>query len=155
MTGLSGRRPVDRDLAARHGLSLLRSPPKTRSPSVKASDTRVPAPRCSSDRKKLSVVQSEVEACRSPSPCLPTQTMTASASSPEPAGSTPSSNGSPQWWQRDRLRTRCPSIGAMPKASLAARRTPGEPAGERRSPVPRGVSSTWPPAPGRSTRPRF
>ncbi len=116
MTGLSGRRPVDCDVPARHDLSLLRRPPKTRSPSLKASDTRVPAPatsgfaarharRCSSDRKKLSVVQSEVEARRSPSPCLPTQTMTPSASSPEPAWSTQSSNGSPQWWQRDRMRT--------------------------------------------------
>ena len=94
-------------MPARHGLSLVRSPPKTRAPSLNASDASVPAPAtsgfasrharmCSSDRKKLSVVQSEVEARRSPTPCLPTQTTTSSPSSPEPAGSTPSSNGSPQ-----------------------------------------------------------
>ena len=68
VTGLSGRRPVDRDLTIRHVQAPTRRPPKTRAPSLKPSPTVVPAPsvagfasrhslRCSSDRKKLMVVQ--------------------------------------------------------------------------------------------------
>jgi hypothetical protein len=61
------------------------------SPSLKASSTVMPAPgiseftsrhacRWSSDRKKLSVVQSESQARRSPSTRFPTHTMIPSAS---------------------------------------------------------------------------
>ena len=77
-----------------------------RSPSLNASDTVVPAPatsgfaarhalRCSSDRKKLSVVQSEVEIRRSPPLCFPTQTMTPAASGSGPAG--PADNSATAW----------------------------------------------------------
>ena len=77
-----------------------------RSPSLNASAAVVPAPaisgfaarhalRCSSDRKKLRVVQSDVQARRSPSSRLPTQTMTSVASN-GPVGSAASSSGSPQ-----------------------------------------------------------
>ena len=77
-----------------------------RSPSLNASAAVVPAPatpgftarhalRCSSDRKKLSVVQSDVQARRFPSWRLPTQTITSPASS-GPVASAASSRGSPQ-----------------------------------------------------------
>ena len=92
---------------ARHGSWLLRSPPNTRAPSLKASNTGVPAPStmgfashhaliCSSDRKKLRVVQVEVQARSSPSHRFPAQTMTPSAPGPGPEGSTGNSRGSPQ-----------------------------------------------------------
>src|SRR5207247_377656 len=130
VAGLSGGRPIDRDLPVRHGVWALRSPPKARSPSLKASDTGVPAPSivglayhhalmCSSDRKKLRVVQVEVEARRSPAHRFPAHIMIPSAPGPGPEGSTENSRGSPQWWQRDRMRTDSPSIGATPNASMA------------------------------------
>src|SRR5712691_10179158 len=130
VAGLSRGRPIDRDRAVRHGVRLLRSPPKTRSPSLKASDTGVPAPSivglashhalmCSSDRKKLRVVQVEVKARRSSAHRFPAHIMIPSALGPGPDGSTENSSDSPQWWQRDRMRTDSPSIGATPNASIA------------------------------------
>jgi transposase len=107
-----------REMLSKRGNALLRMAFWMAAPATSGCASRH-ACMCSSDRKKLSVVQCEIEARRSPSPCLPTQTITPSPSSPAPAWSTPSSNASPQWWQRDRMRTRCPSIGAMPKASIA------------------------------------
>ena len=97
----------DGDLLIRHAFWPLRSPPKTRSPSLKASDTGVPAPssvglashhalRCSSDRKKLSVVQVELQARCSPSHRFPAQTMTPSEPGPVPNGLADNSIGSPQ-----------------------------------------------------------
>ena len=76
------------------------------SPSLNASSIVIPAPatsgvrsrharRCSSDRKKLSVVQSESHARRS-SARLPTQTMAPAASGPGPHGSTDSSSEAAQ-----------------------------------------------------------
>ena len=70
-------------------------------PSSNASVTTIAAPatsglearharKCSSDRKKLRVVQSPSQARRSSAGC-PTQTMTPSASGAGPAGSTDSS----------------------------------------------------------------
>jgi hypothetical protein len=99
-------------------------------PSLNASSTIIPAPgmsgfvslhapRCSSDRKKLRVVQSESQARRSSSARFPTQTMTPSAPGPGPDGSTDSSKGTEQWWHCERMRTRRPSIGAIPSASMA------------------------------------
>ncbi len=82
------------------------SPPKIRFASLNASTAVAPAPavsgfaarhalRCSSDRKKLSVVQSDVHTRRSPSPRLPTQTMTSPAPT-GPVASAARSSGSPQ-----------------------------------------------------------
>jgi len=99
-------------------------------PSVNASLRTIPAPgisgfaarqarRCSSDRKKLRVVQSASQARRSSSARLPTQTMTPSASGSGPDGPTDSAIGSAQWWHCERMRTRRPSIGAIPSASIA------------------------------------
>ena len=77
------------------------------SPSLNASSMVMPAPstsafasrhtlRCSSDRKKLRVVQSESHARRSSSTRFPTQTMSPLASGPGPDGSTHSSIGPAQ-----------------------------------------------------------
>jgi hypothetical protein len=76
------------------------------SPSLKASVIVIPAPatsglssrharRCSSDRKKFSVVQRESHARRS-SARLPTQTMIPAASGPGPVGDTASASGAAQ-----------------------------------------------------------
>ena len=101
-----------------------------RRPSLKASATVVPAPgisecasyqafRCSSDRKKFSAVQSELEIRRSPSLRLATQTMIPAASAAGPSAPAKSASGSLQWWQRDRIRIGWRSIAATPKASMA------------------------------------
>ena len=108
MTGLSGRGPVDRYLPINHHRPPVRSPPRMWAPSLNASATIIPAPgisgtaarharRCSSDRKKLRVVQRVSQARRSSSARFPTQTMRPSASVPGPAGSTDNSMGPPQW----------------------------------------------------------
>jgi len=76
------------------------------SPSLKASAIVMPAPatsglpsrharRCSSDRKKFSVVQSESHARRS-SARFPTQTMIPDVAGPGPAGDTDSVSGAAQ-----------------------------------------------------------
>jgi hypothetical protein len=76
------------------------------SPSLNASAIVIPAPatsgfssrharRCSSDRKKLSVVQSESHARRS-SARLPTQTIIPAASGSGPDGDTDSASGAAQ-----------------------------------------------------------
>jgi hypothetical protein len=76
------------------------------SPSLNASAIVMPAPatsgvpsrhsrRCSSDRKKFRVVQSESHARRS-SARFPTQTMMAAASGPGPVGDTESASGAAQ-----------------------------------------------------------
>ena len=85
-----------------------RSPPKIWLPSLNASVILIPAPgfpgfvschaaRCSSDRKKLRVVQSESHALRSSSARLPTHTMIPAASGPDPEGSTENATGTAQW----------------------------------------------------------
>jgi hypothetical protein len=90
---LSGRGPVHRYLSVGHQCPPWRSPPKTRVPSLNASATVAPAPgtsgfaarharRCSSDRKKFSVVQSDVATRRWSSERVPTHTMTASDPGP-------------------------------------------------------------------------
>ena len=77
------------------------------SPSLNASSMVMPAPATfglpsrharmySSDRKKLSVVQSESHARRPSSTRFPTHTMTPAASRPGPDGSTDSSRAAPQ-----------------------------------------------------------
>ena len=99
-------------------------------PSLNASSTTMPAPgilgfaarharKCSSDRKKLRVVQRESHARLSSSIRFPTQTMTPLASGPGPDGATDNSIGVPQWWHCECMRTRRPSIGAIPSASIA------------------------------------
>jgi hypothetical protein len=101
-----------------------------RRPSLNASTTVAPAPgtpgfaarharRCSSDRKKFSVVQSDVASRHWPSARLPTHTMTSSDPGPTPSGPTPSARGAPQWWQSETIWTSSPNMGAMPSASIA------------------------------------
>jgi hypothetical protein len=96
MAGLSGRRPVDRDLV-RHAQPSTSRPPKIHSPILKPSATVVPAPlavgfaarhvlRCSSDRKKLIVVHRESKALHCSSTRLPNHSMMPSASDPGPCG---------------------------------------------------------------------
>ncbi len=81
------------------------------SPSLNASSMVMPAPgmsgftarhafKCSSDRKKLSVVQSETQARRSSSARFPTQTMTPCALGSGPDGPIDRSMGTAQWWHR-------------------------------------------------------
>ena len=114
VAGLSGRGPVHRDLMRRHrrhscgGRRLMsRSSPKMCWPSLKASMTGVPAPtisgcvayqarRCSSDRKKLRVVQRNVQRRPASSPCWPTQTMSSAAVGSGPVASAEKISGSPQ-----------------------------------------------------------
>ena len=99
-------------------------------PSLKPSAIVVPAPsavefasrhslRCSSDRKKLMVVQSESATLHRSSVRFPTHRMTPAASGPGPSGVAENSSGVPQWWQRERISTGWPTIGAMPSASIA------------------------------------
>ena len=96
--------------------SPVSRPPKMRSPSLKPSATVAPAPsavgfafrhalRCSSDRKKLIVVQSESATLHRSSVRFPSHSMTPSASGPGPSGETENSTGIVQWWQRDRIST--------------------------------------------------
>jgi hypothetical protein len=70
---LSGRRPVDRYLPSGQVQSPVSRPPNTRRPTLNASASVIPAPsscwlpshharRCSSDRKKFSLVQSTAHA---------------------------------------------------------------------------------------------
>ena len=87
--------------------SISNSPPKICSPNLNASTTVEPAPscigfasrqtlRCSSDRKKLIVVQSESNALHASSPRFPNQTITPLASGPVPVGVAANVRGSPQ-----------------------------------------------------------
>jgi hypothetical protein len=80
-----------------------------RVPSLNASATVAPAPgtsgfatrhalRCSSDRKKFSVVQSDVATRRWSGERVPTHTMAASDSRPAPSGPASSVKGVWQWW---------------------------------------------------------
>ena len=96
VTGLSGRGPIDRDLM-RHLQPSKSRPPKTHSPILKPSATVVPAPsavgfasrhllRCSSDRKKLIVVQRESKALHCSSTRLPNHSMMPLASGSGPCG---------------------------------------------------------------------
>ena len=101
---LSGRGPVDRYCSVRGDEPPLRSPPKTRRASLNASPTVAPAPgapgfaslharRCSSDRKKLSVVQSESRTLPRSSAIFSTHTMTPSASGAGASGPAEKSRG--------------------------------------------------------------
>jgi hypothetical protein len=101
-----------------------------RRPSTNASATGVAAPgtsvwshrqalRCSSDRKKFRTVQSEVQTFWGSIPRSPTHTMMPSAPRPGPVPSTGKSSGAAQWWHRERIAAGWPTIGGMPRASIA------------------------------------
>ncbi len=102
VTRLSGGGPVHRDWLIRHRYAPSRRPPKMRRPSLKPSATVVAAPgisgfvshhalRCSSDRKKLIVVQRESETRHRSSDLFPIQSMRPSAAGRGPSGATENS----------------------------------------------------------------